>query len=244
MSPETTPRTPSQNTHPATAAGISGRGKQRVTRRKRPAPPTRKQLLDIAAKEALSLAFNGQSSAELHYDCGSHSNPSIRWYCVQTRPMQERKAADELRKQGFTVFLPMSVPDHLVVRRHLITPRIGTPRYLFVAFDVGMAPWRKIFFTIGVQRLFMLTESRPAPARCGDVEKLIDMVQAELDGTAEAKRIAVAVEAGTVGRVLDGPYAHFACTHVESKQDGSYAVTVEMFGRSHPVVLEAAQVRW
>ncbi|MFH5927138.1 transcription termination/antitermination protein NusG [Roseomonas xinghualingensis] len=226
-------------------------GTERITtsrRRGRPRkgffPPTRTQLLDAARKEAISIAFEGQSGAKKHRDCGSLPTPSHRWFCVQTHPGREQDAALRLRVQDFIVFLPMRVEDRPEHRRRFIRPQTSTPRYLFVAFDPETAPWRRICSTIGVSRLFLLNDYTPAPARRGDVEKLIDWVRADLDGTAAKHKALVEMEPGAVGKVLEGPFAQFGCTFVKANEDGSFAVQVEMFGRSHAVVLERDQVRF
>jgi len=77
----------------------------------------------------------------------------MRWYAVQTKPSQEDKAAFNLRRQGYRVYLP----KYLRLRRHARkTDRVARPLfsgYLFVAVDAGRQGWRAINSTLGVARL-------------------------------------------------------------------------------------------
>ena len=75
------------------------------------------------------------------------------WYAVHTRPNGEIKAAFNLQKQGFKVYLP----SYHKLRRHarkvkqVLAPLF--PRYLFIRMNINAEPWRAINSTIGVTRL-------------------------------------------------------------------------------------------
>lgn len=207
-------------------------------------PPPRKELLDAARAEALSLAFAGRSGAKMHADCGSLPIGQHRWFLVQTHPGQEQRTADELRKQDFVVFLPLGVDDDPTRPRRAIKPRPAAPRYLFVTFDPDADPWRRVCNTFGVARLFLFDDLRPAPARRGDVETLMTVVREALDGTEAKRRVDSERMAGKLGTVLDGAFTSFTCEVTEDHEDGSVTVEVMMFGRTTPVRLERDQVRF
>lgn len=65
----------------------------------------------------------------------------LGWYCVIARPQQEARAALELEKQGFTVYLPK------------LEAKPMFPRYLFAAFDRDRDNWGSIKSTRGVSDL-------------------------------------------------------------------------------------------
>lgn len=215
-----------------------------VRRRGRPRggefPQTRRQMLDAAKREALDVAFGRSGEHLMHLDCGSLL-AGQRWFVVQTHAGQERRAAVELRNQAFTAFLPVSIrhcgAEHR--RRPVVRPEL--PRYLFVAFDPEAVPWRCIFHTYGVARLFTLGGSRPAPARPGDVEALISLVQEKIGAPDPTAR---AIQRGDAGQILEGPLSGFSCMAEEVLPDGKVRVTFTLFGRSSPVVLEPRAVRW
>lgn len=77
----------------------------------------------------------------------------IRWHAVQTKPSQENKAAFNLRRQGYGVYLP----KYACLRRHARkTEKVERPvfaGYLFVAVDAGRQGWHSINSTLGVARL-------------------------------------------------------------------------------------------
>lgn len=203
-------------------------------------PPTRKQLLDAARRDALFLAFGGHgghqpSCASGHDDGGSH-RAANRWYCVQSHAGQEARAAVELRQQNFQSFVPAMICQR---RRHFVA-RPALPRYLFVAFDADIAPWRRICSTRGVARLFLLNDCTPAPARRGEVEGLMELVAEQL-GRPDPLRAAARI--GGIGHVAAGPLAGFRCTVVESAADGKLRVNLEIFGRPSCITLERDAIR-
>jgi transcriptional antiterminator RfaH len=90
------------------------------------------------------------------------SDPSSRWYVVQTQPHAEAKAAWHLKRQDFVTYLPR----YLKKRRHArLVDEVAAPlfpRYLFVSIDVATQRWLSIRSTFGVTRL-VCHGDRPAP---------------------------------------------------------------------------------
>lgn len=94
-----------------------------------------------------------------------------QWYVAQTHPHAEAKAAEQLKRQGFTVY----VPRFQKRRRHarcvdtVSAPQF--PRYLFVAVDIATQRWLSIRSTIGVTRL-ICNGNLPAVVHAGIVDAL------------------------------------------------------------------------
>lgn len=86
----------------------------------------------------------------------------VRWYAVQTKANKEDRAAFNLRRQDFDVFLP----KYSRIRRHArkveCVQRPLFSGYLFVAVDVAQQRWRAIRSTFGVVRL-VCSHDRPVP---------------------------------------------------------------------------------
>lgn len=82
-----------------------------------------------------------------------------RWYVAQTKPNAEMRAAQNLARQGFQVYLPRYLKGRRHARRYERTPRPLFPRYLFVNFDAGNMSWRTIRSTIGVTQLICRQET-------------------------------------------------------------------------------------
>ena len=76
-----------------------------------------------------------------------------RWYVVQTHINSESKAAANLSRQGFFVYLPRYLKRRSHARKVDVAPRPLFPRYLFVAIDVASQRWRAIQSTLGVSHL-------------------------------------------------------------------------------------------
>jgi transcriptional antiterminator RfaH len=89
------------------------------------------------------------------------SNPTLRWYVVQTHSHAEIKASWHLQRQGFETYLPRYLKRRRHARRTetVIVPLF--PRYLFVAVDMTSQRWLSIRSTIGVTRL-VCDGDRPA----------------------------------------------------------------------------------
>ena len=84
---------------------------------------------------------------------GEFAGGGTRWFAVQTKPNQEDKAAFNLSRQGFGVYLP----KYARTRRHARkVERVARPLfcgYLFVSLDTARQGWRSINSTLGVARL-------------------------------------------------------------------------------------------
>ena len=85
-----------------------------------------------------------------------------RWYVAQTHPRGEEKAAWQLRRQGFTTYLPRYLKRRRHARRVDWVKAPLFPRYLFIEMDPELAQWRSINATVGVSRL-VCNGDRPAP---------------------------------------------------------------------------------
>jgi transcriptional antiterminator RfaH len=81
------------------------------------------------------------------------------WYAVYTQPGKEALASQNLRQQGFEVYLPRYSKKRSHARRVEWIAAPLFPRYLFVAMDVEATRWRAIHSTIGVLHLVCFGES-------------------------------------------------------------------------------------
>jgi transcriptional antiterminator RfaH len=77
----------------------------------------------------------------------------MQWYVIHTKPRQERRALDNLERQGFQAWLPTIEMEKL--RRGKLT-RVVEPmfsRYLFIQLDKTQTNWSPIRSTLGVSKL-------------------------------------------------------------------------------------------
>jgi transcriptional antiterminator RfaH len=76
-----------------------------------------------------------------------------RWYVVQTQVNGEAKAAENLRRQGYEIYLPRYLKRRRHARKMDFAAKPLFPRYIFVAIDVAAQRWRSIQSTFGVSCL-------------------------------------------------------------------------------------------
>src|ERR1700736_5521886 len=84
------------------------------------------------------------------------------WYVVQTQVNAEAKAARNLVRQGFEIYLPRYLKRRSHARKIEKVAAPLFPRYLFVQVDMETQRWRSIQSTFGVSRL-VTNGSDPAP---------------------------------------------------------------------------------
>jgi transcriptional antiterminator RfaH len=88
--------------------------------------------------------------------------PIDAWYVVQTRVNAEARAASNLTRQGFDVYLPRYLKRRSHARKidKIAVPLF--PRYLFVRIDIATQRWRSVQSTFGVSHL-VCNGSDPTP---------------------------------------------------------------------------------
>lgn len=96
-----------------------------------------------------------------------------QWYVVQTHAMAEEKATFNLKRQGYSAYLPQYLKKRSHARRIDWVARPLFPCYLFVEMGVEATQWQAIRSTIGVSHIICLGE-QPSPVPVGIVEAIID----------------------------------------------------------------------
>ena len=217
-----------------------GDGRRRGRPPGKPWPqPSRKMLLDAAKRDARQAAYgSGQSGDLFPSDCGSHPAPH-RWYCLIAKPQMERVAAAELRRQGFVAFVPMQLRWRGRGPHTRPVACLAVPRYLFVRFDIAADDWPPIVNTRGVHRLISFAPERPAPVRRG----VIEAIAADMEAALGLPDPTLTVQAGDRGHVASGQFAAFPATVQGVRPDGALIVTITIFGRAAPIVLEPGAFR-
>ena len=122
------------------------------------------------------------------------------WGVVRTRPRQEHRADENLRRQGYETLLPLRAVTLRRARR-LVTSRAPLfPGYLFVKLDAARC--RSISSTLGVSQL--ITGDGGRPRRVGD--GVIDEIRANCDAEG-LYRDPTDYGAGDQVEILGGPFA-------------------------------------
>ena len=161
-----------------------------------------------------------------------------RWYVVQTQVNCENKAAQNLIRQGFDVYLPRYLKRRRHARKvdYAIKPLF--PRYIFVAIDMATQRWRSIQSTFGVSRLVTNGED-PATVPDGIVHALRQR---------EDERGFIGIDTkptftpGDKVRVLAGAFMDSAGFFNGIADRDRVSILLDMLGRQVRVLLDADMV--
>lgn len=157
-----------------------------------------------------------------------------RWYVVHTHAHAEAKAALNLQRQNFEIYLPRYLKRRRHARRVEIVPAPLFPRYLFVAIDTTAQRWRSVQSTFGVGRL-VCTCDEPAAVPDGVIDDLRRHEDAR--GYIRLARRPQFAQGDKI-RVLDGVFCD--CLGMfEGMTDGDrVAILLDLLGRKVKVVLD------
>ncbi len=125
------------------------------------------------------------------------------WFVAQTHAQSEIKAAQQLRNQGFTVYLPQYLKPRRHARRQDMVSAPLFPRYLFVAFDPERDRWRAVRSTIGISHMIGNSD-RPLPVP----DQVINDIRSREDANGKVVLNKIhGLKVGEKVRVLAGAFA-------------------------------------
>lgn len=159
------------------------------------------------------------------------------WYVVNTQARRERLAADNLRRQGYEVFLPTLSKTVRHARSVRTVLEAYFPGYLFVRLDVAAQRWRPIESSIGVLRLIK-AGTNPTAAPIGLVESLIErsgpdgLLRLEPEG----------LKPGQVVRITQGPFSDSLAVVDRASGEERVRVLLLLLGQTTAVSLARKDV--
>ena len=136
----------------------------------------------------------------------------MNWYLLQAKPNANSTACEQLKRQGFSVFLPLIIKTKRKNGKFVDVKVPLFPGYLFMGSTVDNVPWKSVNGTRGVSKAVTLDGVyRPVSthiikglkSRCDDygiIQRLDDIVP------------------GDRAKIERGPFAEFICS-VEDIQD-------------------------
>ncbi len=123
------------------------------------------------------------------------------WYLIHTKPKQENTAKENLLRQDYCVYLPMSVIRRRRNGKSRRTVEALFPRYLFIQLDDSTDDWAPIRSTIGVSELVRFGI---VPAKVS--EGLIAAIKNRENDEGIHELHAGVFEAGQPVRIAEGPF--------------------------------------
>jgi transcriptional antiterminator RfaH len=160
------------------------------------------------------------------------------WYVVQTQVNAEAKAARNLMRQGFEIYLPRYLKRRSHARRIEKVAAPLFPRYLFVRIDTATQRWRSIQSTFGVSHL-VCNGSDPAPV----TQQVLSSLKAREDESGYVKldqRPKFAL--GEKVRVLAGAFAENLGLFDGQADRDRISILLDLLGRKVRVSIEADMV--
>jgi len=160
------------------------------------------------------------------------------WYVIQTHVNAEAKAAHNLVRQGFEIYLPRYLRRRSHARKVENVPVPLFPRYMFVWIDTATQRWRSVQSTFGVSNL-ILSGADPAPL----AQEVISCLKAREDGCGYVQldqRPKIAL--GAKVRVLTGVFAENLGLFDGMADRDRVAVLLDLLGRKVRVTLDADMV--
>lgn len=157
------------------------------------------------------------------------------WYVVQTQMNREAMAAENLRRQGYEIYLPRYMKRRRHARKLDFVARPLFPRYMFVAIDVAIHRWRSIQSTFGVSQL-VSNGDYPAPVPNG----VVGALKAREDDKGFIKmNVGPAFAPGDRVRVLAGAFMDTAGLFTGLADHDRVSILLELLGRKVRVLLDA-----
>jgi transcriptional antiterminator RfaH len=165
-------------------------------------------------------------------------NIGPRWYVVQTQVNGEAKAAQNLARQGYEIYLPRYLKRRRHARKVDFTAKPLFPRYMFVAIDMATQRWRSIQSTFGVTRL---VSNGDGPAAVP--EGVVHALRAREDDKGFVRLDSKpAFAPGDKVRVLTGAFMDSAGLFSGLADHDRVSILLEMLGRKVRVLLDADMV--
>lgn len=161
----------------------------------------------------------------------------MKWFVVHTKPRQEKRALENLERQGYTCFLPtiaLRKPYRSGVRT--VSEALFS-RYLFVQLDTTLEgrSWAPIRSTMGVSRLVAF-DNTPLPVSDALIE-LLRTQQPQMNEPESPYRKGDKVE------ITQGPFAGLEAVYDMDDGERRAFVLIELLQKSARLPLDLADIR-
>lgn len=164
------------------------------------------------------------------------TKPKSQWCVIHTQPRGEKRAEQNLRLQGYSIFAPFIAKRVRHARRFKSVQIPLFPRYIFVELDMSRDPWRSINGTGGVSKLVTVND-RPVPLPDGLVDALME---SDLCNQQTAALAIFRVDEPVL--INDGPFADLIGRIERIDDKGRVQVLLEIMGRAVSVRTRTSQL--
>ena len=156
------------------------------------------------------------------------------WYLIFTKPRQENLARENLERQGFATYLPLTQQSRRRNGRYIKNIEPYFPRYLFIQLNTDTDNWAPIRSTIGVAQMVRFGG---IPAVVPD--ELITCLKENDDPDGLQKIIKRDMSPGDRVEIVSGPFAGYEGIYQQQKSAERVAVLLEIVGKNAALTLSA-----
>ena len=146
----------------------------------------------------------------------------MNWYLLQTKPNAHIVACENLRRQGFNVFLPLITKTAKKNGKFLDIKPPLFPGYIFMGTSINPIPWKSVNGTRGISRAVTLDGIYRSVNAL-----IIKGLQHRCDEHGVLRRLND-IAAADRAKIERGPFSDFICTVEQIKDDKRAWVLIDM----------------
>tara|TARA_B110000977_G_scaffold86309_1_gene115009 strand:+ start:565 stop:1065 length:501 start_codon:yes stop_codon:yes gene_type:complete len=154
---------------------------------------------------------------------------SKEWFILQFKANSHCQADENLKRQGFTTFLPLYNTTSRNSSRFINATQPLFPGYMFIAFDRTDPDWHKINNTYGVSRLVAFNSILKSIPNL-----IIDNLKKRCDSSGKLLPLEKLKEGDQV-KILKGPFVNFIATVETYETDQRIWVLMDLLGRKSKI---------
>jgi transcriptional antiterminator RfaH len=159
--------------------------------------------------------------------------PDAVWWCLHTKPRQEKATARDLRNQGIVYYLPQVLKESRTPQGRKIQSIVPLfASYMFLKGDLNDR-----LAALRASRLVSVIEVRDQEALIRDLRQIYTMLSSGLPVTAEH-----AVPVGAAVRIITGPLTGMVGKVIRRAKRDQFVAVVRFLGRGAMVDLQDWQV--
>ncbi|MFL2765838.1 MAG: transcription termination/antitermination protein NusG [Paracoccaceae bacterium] len=146
----------------------------------------------------------------------------MNWYLLQTKPHGHVTACEHLRRQGFDVFLPLTIKTVKDNGKFVNKTAPLFPGYLFMGTSTKLVPWQSVNGTRGISRAVTLDGIyRPISTR------VIEGLKYRCDKNCIIQSMDEVISGDRV-KIERGPFTEFICTVDQVKSSHRAWVLIDL----------------
>ena len=159
------------------------------------------------------------------------------WYLIHSKPRQEYLARENLERQGYTTYLPVTSLRRRKDCRTISEVGPMFPRYLFIQLSERTDDWRPIRSTFGVSGLIRFGQT---PAQVP--EHLINDIRAREDKTGLCILPEREFKKGDKVRIAEGPFHGYEAIFQSKSAKDRVSLLLKIIQNSIHIELEKGSI--